>query len=404
MTRIVEKGFTLVETLVALAIAGVLVAIAVPSYKFYVARTQVTESLSSASMQSFSVAQNLKRGRCTTVAGVNDVYPNRFGTLTISGAKVTSKGENCPSGCTATFLFNDTTEKHLQGKQVVFNILNNQKVSFVSSTVDSLYLPKELKTISTTTTDNCTAIPDQPLTPTDGSTPGGSTTNPTPTTPTPTTPTTPTVPTTPIDPTTPVDPTNPTNPTDPTNPTNPTNPTDPTNPANGDEIISEKINTVSVSTNLINYNTGRAVFNVNHSTGSYVSITRYHRRDSSIKESITGVLNVDTPAEAKLAVVKLTVESGKSLEITLRHKAPYGNRTVFIYEAEHDFDCKSSSKCWNTLVKNENAKYKPISYIPTHMATDTFFNENVPHIVLPPSTPVPMTHRVPSVLEYKMYK
>ncbi len=186
MTRIVEKGFTLVETLVALAIAGVLVAIAVPSYKFYVARTQVTESLSSASMQSFSVAQNLKRGRCTTVAGVNDVYPNRFGTLTISGAKVTSKGENCPSGCTATFLFNDTTEKHLQGKQVVFNILNNQKVSFVSSTVDSLYLPKELKTISTTTTDNCTAIPDQPLTPTDGSTPGGSTTNPTPTAPTPT--------------------------------------------------------------------------------------------------------------------------------------------------------------------------------------------------------------------------
>lgn len=227
MKRIVEKGFTLVETLVALAIAGVLVAIAVPSYKFYVARTQVTESLSSASMQSFSVAQNLKRGRCTTVAGVNDVYPNRFGTLTISGAKVTSKGENCPSGCTATFLFNDTTEKHLQGKQVVFNILNNQKVSFVSSTVDSLYLPKELKTISTTTTDNCTAIPDQPLTPTDGSTPGGSTTNPTPTAPTPTNPT----PTTPPNSTNPTDPTNLTNPTNPT-PTNPT-PTTPTDPMDG---------------------------------------------------------------------------------------------------------------------------------------------------------------------------
>ena len=227
MTRIVEKGFTLVETLVALAIAGVLVAIAVPSYKFYVARTQVTESLSSASMQSFSVAQNLKRGRCTTVAGVNDVYPNRFGTLTISGAKVTSKGENCPSGCTATFLFNDTTEKHLQGKQVVFNILNNQKVSFVSSTVDSLYLPKELKTISTTTTDNCTAIPDQPLTPTDGSTPGGSTTNTTPTAPTPTNPT----------PTTPPNPTNPTDPTDPGNGSNITDPTNPNNPTEDSNVI-----------------------------------------------------------------------------------------------------------------------------------------------------------------------
>lgn len=83
-----DKGFSLVETLVALAIAGVLVAVAVPSYKFYVAHAQVTESLKSATMQSFTVGQNLQSGRCTAVAGVNDVYPNRYGTLTISGAKV----------------------------------------------------------------------------------------------------------------------------------------------------------------------------------------------------------------------------------------------------------------------------------------------------------------------------
>lgn len=130
MDKFIEKGFTLVEILVALAIAGALVAIAIPSYKFYIARTQASESLKVATMQSFNVGHNLQRGRCTTVAGVNDVYPNRFGTLTISGAKVTSKGENCPSGCIATFEFNNTTEKNLHGKEIVFNILNNQKVSF----------------------------------------------------------------------------------------------------------------------------------------------------------------------------------------------------------------------------------------------------------------------------------
>jgi len=162
MNKFVEKGFTLIEMLVALAIAGALVAIAIPSYKFYVAHAQATESIKAATMQSFNVGQNLQRGRCTTVAGVNDVYPNRFGTLTISGAKVISKGENCPSGCIATFKFNNTTEKNLHGKEVVFNILNNQKVSFVSSTVNSRYLSKDLKTISKTATDNCTAIPNQP--------------------------------------------------------------------------------------------------------------------------------------------------------------------------------------------------------------------------------------------------
>jgi prepilin-type N-terminal cleavage/methylation domain-containing protein len=229
-----DKGFSLVETLVALAIAGVLVAVAVPSYKFYVAHAQVSESLKSATMRSFTVGQNLQSGRCTAVAGVNDVYPNRYGTLTISGAKVISKGENCPSGCTATFKFNNTTDKALQGKQVVFNILNNQKVSFVSSTVDSRYLSKDLKTIPTTSADNCTAIPDQPLTPTGSNSPSGSSTTTTPSTPTPTDPT---VPTNPNNPTNPTDPTNPTNPTDPTVPGNGSNITDPTNPANNALVL-----------------------------------------------------------------------------------------------------------------------------------------------------------------------
>ena len=362
-------------------------------------RTQVTESLSSASMQSFSVAQNLKRGRCTTVAGVNDAYPNRFGTLTISGAKVTSKGENCPSGCTATFLFNDTTEKHLQGKQVVFNILNNQKVSFVSSTVDSLYLPKELKTISTTTTDNCTAIPDQPLTPTDGSTPGGSTTNTTPTAPTPTNPT-PTNPT----PTTPPNPTNPTDPTNPTTPVDPTNPTDPTDPVTGNIIATKKINTYSSNVNLRNYNTGYPLFQVNHDTPPFTSNTKYHRRDSSITAGITGVLQVETPEDAKYVVIKITLESGKSLEMTLRHKEIYGKRNLFYYEADHDNDCKSASNCWRTLVRNDSAKYAPYSYTSIHTSIGNFFNANVPLIVLPANSRLPDSHQIPSTIEYTMYK
>ena len=395
MDKFVEKGFTLVEILVALAIAGALVAIAIPSYKFYVARTQAAESLKAATVQSFVVGQNLQRGRCTTVAGVDDVYPNRFGTLTISGTKVISKGENCPSGCIATFKFNNTTEKNLHDKEIVFNILNNQKVSFVSSSVNSRYLSKDLKTISKTATDNCTALPNQPLVTTGSTPPGGSSTNPTPTNPTPTNPT----------PTNPTNPSDPTNSTDPTNPTNPTNPTDPTNPGNGGEVIvSKKIDTFSSNTNLSNYYPASPVFQVNHDTPPFASVTFYHRRDSSIKESLEAFLPVDTPAEAKYVVIKITLQNGKKFEMTLRDKETYGVKKVFYYKISHDYACGNASNCWNSLVANDNRKYAANPYVPMHLATDNFFDANVPYMVMPVNTPIPLSHRVPTVLEYTMYK
>lgn len=62
IARNVQKGFTLIELMIVVAIIGILAAVALPAYQDYTVRAKVTEGISLAGSAKTAVAENAANG------------------------------------------------------------------------------------------------------------------------------------------------------------------------------------------------------------------------------------------------------------------------------------------------------------------------------------------------------
>ncbi|WP_120430763.1 pilin [Acinetobacter baylyi] len=141
-----QKGFTLIELMIVVAIIGILAAIAIPAYQSYVAKSQASEAFTLADGLKTTIQTNLQNNSCfkgSSYAAADDSIVGKYGT-----AKITANGSNTTLKCGVEYDFKTTgVSNKVAGTKIVMNISDNGVISKDSTTTTSDdYLPKSFGT------------------------------------------------------------------------------------------------------------------------------------------------------------------------------------------------------------------------------------------------------------------
>jgi len=139
-----QRGFTLIELMVVIAIIAILAAVAISAYTISIGKTQFSEALSVTDGIKPDISSYYHQtGACPGAGAGGIVQPASYAGKYVASVTIASVAD----GCTMTALFRSSTvAADLQGKQVVLTLEHPQNtgsaVWVCSSNVPEKYLPE----------------------------------------------------------------------------------------------------------------------------------------------------------------------------------------------------------------------------------------------------------------------